>query len=412
MKILQTANDSTLEPDGAHATLDAFAKGYLVAGHAVVRVIPGPEDGRRHHDGVEVVTVRAPRIPGTRHRMITSGRRMRRLLDELRPDRIEVSDRLTLQAVGRWAHQHAVPTVAISHDRLDAVLATHLRSRPLARSLADFWNLRLVVSFDTIVCATDWAGEEFARVGVENLTKVRPGVDLTAFHPDRASATLRRSLTAEDQPLLVMANRLTPAKQPELAIDTVRELHRLGLPARLVVAGTGPSRRACRRRAADLPVRFLGHVTERARLAQLLATADVVLAPGSAGTFGVAALEALASGTPVVGHRNGALPELIDAAAGAVTYGRPAAFADAVMRLLSMDEACRRAAARAHAERFGWRRTVDQMLEVHRVAVPRAAEAPRAAQPTPASTSRSTSLGGGAASSRVRQVLCDVSSST
>jgi alpha-1,6-mannosyltransferase len=40
--------------------------------------------------------------------MILSGRRMLRLLDDVQPDRIEVSDSLTLQAVGRWAQRRAV----------------------------------------------------------------------------------------------------------------------------------------------------------------------------------------------------------------------------------------------------------------------------------------------------------------
>jgi len=43
------------------------------------------------------------------------------------------------------------------------------------------------------------------------------------------------------------------------------------------------------------------------------------------------------------------------------------------MRLLSMDEACRSAAARAHAERFGWPAAVEQMLAVHGAEVPQAA---------------------------------------
>lgn len=373
MRILQTANFVTPEASGAGTTLRALARGYRAAGHSVVQVVPGDQDRRESSADAEIITVRAPRVPGTGHRMIINTRRMLGLLDEIRPDRIEVSDRFTLQAVGRWAHRHGVPTVAISHERLDAVLATYVRSRRMARFLADFWNLRLVVSFDTIVCATDWAGQEFERLGVENLAKVRPGVDLATFHPDHASAQLRHELAADGEPLLVMANRLVPEKQPELAIETVRALHGQGLRARFVVAGTGPLLAACRRRASDLPVEFLGHVADRQQLARLLATADVVLAPGAAETFGLAALEALASGTPVVGHRGGGLPDLLDVAAGEVTYGHAAAFAGAVMRLLSMDEACRRAAARAHAERFGWPGTVEQMLAVHRVEMPQAA---------------------------------------
>lgn len=373
MRIVQTANVVSQEADAADATLRALARGYRAAGHSVVRIVPGAHDRRQSDADAEIITVAAPPVPGTRYRMISNTRRMAGLLDEIAPDRIEVSDRLTSQAVGRWAQRHGVPTVAISHERLDATLATRLRSRRLARFLADFWNLRLVVSFDTIVCATEWAAEEFERLGAENMAKVRPGVDLAAFNPDHASMQVRRELAADGEALLVMANRLTPEKHPDLAIDTLRVLHREGLPVRLVVAGTGPLLERCRTRASDLPVEFLGHVADRQRLARMLAAADVVLAPGAAETFGLAALEALASGTPVVGHRGGALPELLDVAAGAVTYGHPAAFAEAVLRLLSMDEACRRAAARAHAERFSWPGTVEQMLAVHGVGMPQAA---------------------------------------
>lgn len=374
MRIVQIANVDMPQSSGAASTLHALAGGYRAAGHHVTQVLPGQEDGRASRvDADEVITVRAPRMPGTGRRMIVNGRRMLCVLDRVRPDRIEVSDRFSPQAVGRWAQRHRVPTVVISHERLDAALAMQLRHPALARFVADFWNLRLVVSYDTIVCATDWARREFERVGVENVVTVPPGVDLTTFHPDHASPELRRELAPDDEPLLVMADRLAPDTRPELAIETVRKLHRNGMPARLVVAGTGPLLDACRRRAMGLPVLFLGHVADRRRLARLLATADVVLAAGSVETFRVSALEALASGTPVVGCRGGALPELRDAAAGAVTYGHPGAFANAVTRLLSVDDGRRRAAARVHAERFGWRTTVDHMLAVHGADVPRAA---------------------------------------
>lgn len=367
MKILQTANVMTPEAGGVATTLQALAHGYRAAGHSVTRLVLGDRDDRVVTAEADVITVAAPRIPGTGYRMMAGGRRMLALLDEIGPDRIEVSDRFTLQAVGRWAHRHAVPTVAISHERLDAMLASSTRSPRLARAVADFWNLRLVVSFDTVVCAAACAAREFERVGVENLVRVRPGVDLASFTPDHFSSRLRRAYASDHEPLLVMANRLVPDKHPELAIDTVRELHQLGLGGHLVVAGDGPLLDACRRRAADLPVTFLGHVSDRARLAQLLASADVMVAPAPSDTFGLAALEGLASGTPVVGHRGGPLPEVLAAAAGAITEGQPRAFAQAVMRLLVMDAACRRAAARAHAAHFGWSTTVAQMLSVHQV---------------------------------------------
>ena len=88
----------------------------------------------------------------------------------------------------------------------------------------------------------------------------------------------------------------------------------------LVVAGDGPLRarleRAARRKG--LPVTFAGFITDPTELAALLASADVVIAPGPVETFGLAALEALACGTPVVVSADSALPEVIGAAGVAV----------------------------------------------------------------------------------------------
>ena len=110
---------------------------------------------------------------------------------------------------------------------------------------------------------------------------------------------------------------------------------------------------------------FVGHVREASELAQLLATADIALAWGSLQSIGLAALEAIASGTPVVARRGGALSELVCDADGAVADGNAVAFADAVTRIMGVDAARRRAVARMHAERFAVRAMVNRMLTVH-----------------------------------------------
>jgi hypothetical protein len=77
--------------------------------------------------------------------------------------------------------------------------------------------------------------------------------------------------------------------------DTVAELHESGHRARLIIAGDGPCRAALQRRAGALPITFLGFVHGRSEVAKLLATSDVSLTLGPHETFGLAALEALAS---------------------------------------------------------------------------------------------------------------------
>jgi alpha-1,6-mannosyltransferase len=109
-------------------------------------------------------------------------------------------------------------------------------------------------------------------------------------------------------------------------------------------------------------VTFLGFLSDRADVARLLATADVSLAPGPHETFGLAALEALASGTPVVVSASSALREIVGPGCGEAVDDHAPAFATAVTGLLERPEDARRAAARARAEQFAWPTSVRGML--------------------------------------------------
>jgi alpha-1,6-mannosyltransferase len=164
----------------------------------------------------------------------------------------------------------------------------------------------------------------------------------------------------------VHCGRLSPEKKPHRSLAALSALRDAGVPAVLVVAGNGPQRERLERRArqASLPVHFTGFLGDRAEVASLLATADVALAPGPVETFGLAALEALACGTPVVVSAESALPEVV-AAAGVAVPGED--FAAGVRTVLSWPSQARRAAARERAERFGWASAVGGFLDAHRV---------------------------------------------
>jgi alpha-1,6-mannosyltransferase len=217
----------------------------------------------------------------------------------------------------------------------------------------------LARSFDTIVCTTTWAADEFRRVDAGNLVIVPLGVDPEAFRP-------RVEPTAEGGVLLVMASRLSREKQPEIAVEAVRELVRRRVNVRLVVAGDGPLRKQLEAASRGLPISWLGFVSSRNELADLYRAADVALAPGPVETFGLAALEAMACGTPAVVNWRSALPEIIGLSAGRVSAGCGFSFADAVQELLAEPAEPLRRAARRRAEHYSWDTTVAGMLAVHR----------------------------------------------
>ncbi|MFC4942583.1 glycosyltransferase [Pseudonocardia sp. GCM10023141] len=362
MRIVSLANFYGPRSGGLRTALHHLGAGYTARGHEVVLVVPG-RDGADEllPSGLRRITVAAPRLPGTGGYRMVDPWRVQRVLERLRPDAIEVSDRLTLRGLGTWAHRRGVPSIVISHERLDRLLTQFLLPEPVARRAADAANTRMAAAYDTVVCTTSFAREEFDRIGAPNVAQVPLGVDLATFSPGKRDAELRSQLAVGADVLLVHCGRLSPEKHPERSIDTVAALRAAGHRVHLVVAGDGPRRPALQRRAAGLPVTFLGFVPERQRLARLLAAADVSIAPGPHETFGLSALEALASGTPVVVSRSSALPEIVGGS-GAAAADSAAAFAAGVETLLAADEGRRRAAARRRAERFGWPESVTAML--------------------------------------------------
>jgi alpha-1,6-mannosyltransferase len=354
MRIVRMANFVAPHSGGLRTSLAELGAGYLSAGHEPVLIIPGERDGDELTAQGRVITLRAPRVPFSGgYRVLWRRRPLARLLDALRPDALEVSDRTTLRWIGAWACEHGVPAVMVSHESVTALLKlTRLgpaRMRPaLSRAVADGLNRRTAQAYHRVICTTSWAAAEFSRIGAANLVQIPLGVDLATFSPG-----VRARYAGPGQILLVHCGRLSAEKKPQRSLATLATLRAAGMPVRLVVAGEGPLRSRLARRAAraGLPVTFAGFLPGRADLAALLASADVAIAPGPAETFGLAALEALACGTPVVVSAESALPEVVGEA-GASVPGED--LAAGVRAVLARPEPARRAAARARAEQYDW----------------------------------------------------------
>ncbi|MGV9231082.1 glycosyltransferase [Streptomyces nigra] len=372
LRIVRLANFVAPASGGLRTALRELGRGYRAAGHEPVLVVPGERRSDRDTEQGRVITLPGPLLPGTGgYRVLADKRRVAGLLELLTPDRLEVSDRTTLRWTGRWARRARIPAVMVSHETADGVLRTWGLPEGAARRTADALNVRTAHAYARVVCTTEFAEREFVRIGARNVVRAPLGVDLAQRHPALRDPGLRGRLARADETLLVLCSRLSVEKRPGTALDALQALRRRGRRAVLVVAGDGPLRARLEQRArvSGLPVVFLGHVCDPALLGVLQASADVALAPGPAETFGLAALEAMACGTPVVASASSALPEVVGSA-GAVAADHGEAFADAVDLLLERPEADRREQARARAECFGWQAAVDAFLAAHDAAVP------------------------------------------
>lgn len=198
-----------------------------------------------------------------------------------------------------------------------------------------------------------------SELGIEREVHVIPNAVDTERFQMGGDAALRARYAAPDERILLHVSNFRPVKR---ACDAVRAFARVvaEVPARLLLVGDGPDRP----RAAEL-ARWLG-VEDRVaflgsfpRVEAVMGVADLFLLPSEQEAFGLAALEAMAAGVPVVATRAGGLPEVVlDGTTGLlVDVGDPAAMADAALRIL------RDPALHLAFQRAGRRRAVHDFAE-------------------------------------------------
>jgi len=190
------------------------------------------------------------------------------------------------------------------------------------------------------------------------------GVDADVFRPADQPRAGREPLT-----VLFLAN----VQRRKGILDLLRAFAMVDLPAcRLVVAGDGPDMAHARELAESLElgdrIEFSGRL-DRAQAAEAMRQADLYCLPSHGEPFGISALEAMASGMPVVGTKAGGLGHLIRPEGGrAVAPGDPRALAEALIELLSDDE-LRRAMGGFNRElverRYSWDAVVDELESVY-----------------------------------------------
>lgn len=360
MHIMQLANFHGPRSGGIRVALDELAQRYVAAGHRCTLVVPGESDHAGGTRDRPVYHVGAPIIPGLGgYRMILDRRAVRAAIEADPPDVIELSDKTTLLGVSHRLRVNGTPIVLISHERLDAVVTSVMGDHRPVRAAVRRLNRRVSDRVDAIVTASRFAADEFDVVDHPPVHHIPLGVDLRRFHPSE-----HRRRSSDGARRLVSVVRLSPEKRPDLVVETVQRLHASGCRVHLDLLGDGPLREQLEVASKGLPITFHGHVGDRESVAHHLREADVALAPGPSETFGLAALEALASGTPVVVPKTGALPELITPGVGLVAEPTPASFAGAVRRVLTWDRDRVRREARTYSERFSWDVTSETMLRL------------------------------------------------
>lgn len=135
-------------------------------------------------------------------------------------------------------------------------------------------------------------------------------IDTDVFKPV-CNKQFKEHVAPNGEKILVHTSNFRPVKRVSDTIRILKEVQKK-VPARLLLVGDGPDRSETERLARELEVHedvvFLG---KQDGLAEILSSSDIFLLPSQSESFGLAALEAMACGVPVISSSVGGLPELV-----------------------------------------------------------------------------------------------------
>jgi glycosyltransferase involved in cell wall biosynthesis len=211
---------------------------------------------------------------------------------------------------------------------------------------------------------------EVDRVPAARISVVENGVDLARFR-DATGERVREELHLDGASALACISRLDPQKGVETAVHSIaftRDAH-------LLLAGQGPLMARLREiAAADGSTARVHLLGLRNDVEQIVAAADAVIVPSHWDeAFGLAVVEGMAAGKPVIVSRSGAMPDLVGECGLVVDKRDAAGLGHAAQRLCDDDVLARRLgdAGRARAQaRFGLDRWLAEMLAVYQSLCP------------------------------------------
>jgi L-malate glycosyltransferase len=153
--------------------------------------------------------------------------------------------------------------------------------------------------------------ETIENYGVnKEITAIPNFIDTDVFRPVD-SRQLRRLLAPNGEKILVHVSNFRAVKRVGDAIKAFKQVLDKGIKAKFLLVGDGPDRSECEVLARELGIwqqtRFLG---KQAELSAILSASDVFIIPSGNESFGLAALEAMACGVPVLSSDIGGLPEV------------------------------------------------------------------------------------------------------
>ncbi|MGA7833622.1 MAG: glycosyltransferase [Acidimicrobiales bacterium] len=288
------------------------------------------------------------------------------------PDAIHANYWLSGLAGHRLKHDLNIPLVMTFHT-LERVKANTFEAESDDRA---FQEAAIVACADAVLASCDVEAAQFVQLYNADPARVHVvplGVEHAFFSPGYRPQARRALELDPEAKMLLFAGRLQALKGADLALETLIELRRRGVPAELAIVG-GPSgtdgvatlERLHQRVAAAGVIDHVMFVAPQHHrlLSTWMRAADVTLVPSRAESFGLVALESSACGTPVVASDVGGLTTLVEeGVTGFLVAERDeSTWADVVEEVLDPERSTAMSnAAVLRARQYTWRRAGESL---------------------------------------------------
>jgi 1,2-diacylglycerol 3-alpha-glucosyltransferase len=372
--------------DGVVKSLLLYNRELERLGHEVHVFAPATTWKGESHEG-NVHRFRSIEIPFYEgYRLCAFPSSLDRLATEARLDIVHLHGfaSMGLKGLGH-ARQHKVPAVFTFHTMVDRAFGHYFMPgvRPWIWERLYWAYIRWMLRRCALVLyPTEWTrGDVEGRADAKFPSALLPsGFDPEVNHPPSSPPSGRQ--------LVLYVGRVAHEKGLDLALRSVAALAKEERP-RFVIVGKGPAREELAGLALGLGVEaeFTGFVPE-AELAEWYRRASLLLMPSEFETQGLVAVEAMASGTPVVARRHGAFASLIKEGENGAFFDTPAEGAEAVRKVLASRERFSRGAMEASSE-YDIRTLARRLVSIYESLLNGSSPAPRpspvlAASPEPA----------------------------
>lgn len=185
---------------------------------------------------------------------------------------------------------------------------TLVGSDPSYKSVVDF----SINQSDGVTAVSDFLRDEtYRRFDIKKDIKVIPNfIDLDRFKRTNKEH-FRKAISPEDEKIIVHVSNFREVKRVPDVVSVFDYVLKNDIKAKLLLVGDGPDRNRTEQRCRELgicdQVRFLG---KQDQVEEVLSIADLFVIPSGSETFGLAALEAMGCGVPVISSNIGGLPEV------------------------------------------------------------------------------------------------------